>query len=200
MEPVEDLRDTRVLIPRLRRALDGPQAMSSAAVSSTLSDEQLNAIAADAIGSLIFYSGNVFGAQLEVSARDAQYLSPIAWRTEPALSEPQVAVVVSQAALDYFFARLSTQPTDGDRGGQTSELIADESTRWEWSISPQAIVERLRQLRADRDRALEQLAAQDEEADVSWVSFIEARDGQTSRLIEPWVNGSPGGAGGQVLE
>lgn len=190
MEPVSDLRDTRVLIPRLRRALDGPQATSSGSIAATLSDDQLNAIGADAIGSIIFYSGNLFGCTLEVGERDPVYQSPISWRTEPALSEPKVTAVVSQAALDYFFSRLSTQ-----EGGQTQSLISDEATRWEWQISPQAVVERLRQLRADRDKALEALAAEDEEADSAWVSFIEVRDSATSRLIEPWVNG-PGGAGG----
>jgi hypothetical protein len=167
--------------------------MSSASVSSTLSDEQLNAIGADAIGSVIFFSGSLFGAQLEVSERDAIYQAPTAWLTNPALSEPQVTVVVSQAALDYFFMLLSTKA-----GGQTQSLIADESTRWEWQTSPQAIVERLRQLRADRDRALEQLAVEDEEVDSSWVSFVNVRDASTSRLIEPWVE-LDRGAGGQQL-
>jgi hypothetical protein len=193
MEPVSDLRDTRVLIPRLRRALDGPQASSSASVASTLSDEQLNAIGADAIGSVIFYSGSLFGATLEVSERDPNYMSPTAWLTNPALSEPQVTVVVSQAALDYFFMLLSTKA-----GGQTQSLIADEASRWEWQTSPQAIVERLRQLRADRDRALEQLATEDEEADAEWVSFVNVRDAATSRLIEPWVE-LDRGVGGQSL-
>lgn len=189
MEPVTDLRDTRVLIPRLRRALDGPTAMSSGALSSTLSDEQLNAIGADAIGTVIFYSGSLFGAKLEVSARDDTYMSPTAWLTDPALTESQVTVVVSQAALDYFFNRLTTSES-----GKTAETIKDEATEWSWEVSAQTVVERLRQLRADRDRALEQLQEDDSETDASWVSFIQTRDAVTSRLIEPWL--TPGGAGG----
>lgn len=189
MEPVTDLRDTRVLIPRLRRAIDGPTAMSSGALSATLSDEQLNAIGADAIGTVIFYSGSLFGATLEVAERDTTYLSPIAWFTEPALSEPQITVVVAQAALDYFFSRLTTSEE-----GKTAETIKDEATEWSWEVSAQTVVERLRQLRADRDRALEQLADEDAETDTSWVSFIQTRDATTSRLIEPWLR--PGGAGG----
>lgn len=189
MEPVTDLRDTRVLIPRLRRALDGPTAMSSGALSSTLSDEQLNAIGADAIGTVIFYSGSLFGSKLEVSERDSVYQSPTAWFTEPALTEPQVTVVVSQAALDYFFARLTTSES-----GKTAETIKDEATEWSWEVSAQTVVERLRQLRADRDRALEQLESEDQETDTAWVSFIQTRDATTSRLIEPWL--APGGAGG----
>ena len=192
MEPVSDLRDTRVLIPRLRRALDGPEATSSGSVAATLSDDQLNAIGADAIGSIIFYSGNLFGSTLEVSQRDPVYQSPVSWRTEPALSEPKVTAVVSQAALDYFFMKLSS----GDMG-KTMERIADEATSWEWQISATAVAERLKQLRADRDRALEQLTEEGEEADTSWVSFIAERDAWSSRLIEPYIE--PGGNTGGGL-
>lgn len=186
---VTDIRDTRVLIPRLRRALDGPQAMSSASPSSTLSDEQLNAIAADGIASIIFYSNSLFGATLEVSARDEQYMAPMAWRTEPALNEPQVTAVVSQAALDYFFSRLSSTA-----GGKTVETIKDEATEWSWEISPQAVVERLRQLRGDRDKAIESLVEAGWENDTQWASLIATRDRWTSLLIEPWVEGP--GVGG----
>jgi hypothetical protein len=173
-----------VLIPRLRRALDGPTAMSSAAVSSTLSDEQLNAIGADAIGEMIFYSDSLLGSILEVSERDAVYQSPVAWRTEPALTEAQVACIVSQAALTYLYNRLSSPVA-----GKTAEGIKDEATEWTWEVSPQAIVERLRQLKADRDRAIENLVEGGWEADVSWVSMLSVRDKWTSALIEPWVEG-----------
>jgi hypothetical protein len=185
MEAVTDIRDTRVLIPRLRRALDGPQAMSSASPGATLSDEQLNAIAADAVASMIFYTGgSLFGSTLEVAERDPVYQSPTAWFTEPALTEPQVVAVVSQAALDYFFSRLSSTAA-----GKTAETIKDEATEWSWEISPQAVVERLRQLRADRDKALEQLAEAGWESDSAWESFVATRDSRTSLLIEPWVAG-----------
>lgn len=184
MEAVTDLRDTRVLIPRLRRALDGPTATASASPSATLSDDQLAAIAADAVASIIFYSGSLLGATIEVAERDPVYLSPIAWFTEPALSEPQSTAVVSQAALDYFFARLSSTA-----GGKTAEEISDEATKWSWEMSPQALVERLRQLRADRDKAIEVLVEQGWENDTSWESFLSVRDRWTSILIEPWVEG-----------
>ncbi len=184
MEAVTDIRDTRVLIPRLRRALDGPQAMSSASPGATLSDEQLNAIAADAVGSMIFYSGSLFGSTLQVAERDPFYQSPTAWFTDPALSEPQITAVVSQAALDYFFSRLSSTAA-----GKTAETIKDEATEWSWEISPQAVVERLRQLRADRDKAIEQLVEDGWESDSAWESFIATRDRFTSLLIEPWVEG-----------
>lgn len=189
MEPVQDLRDTRVLIPRLRRALDGPTAMSSAAMSSTLSDEQLNAIGADAIAEIIFYSGSLLGSTISVSERDPQYMSPLAWIVDPALTEPKVGCIVSQAALTYFYMQLSSA-----LGGKTAEETADEATKWSWEVSPQAIVERLRQLKADRDSAIVQLEAEGEATDASWVSMLAVRDKWTSAMIEPWVEG-PGFGG-----
>jgi hypothetical protein len=186
MSDVTDPRDTRTLIPRIRRAVEG-----AAGDGSLLSDAQVNAIAADAIAAIIFYSGGILGAELQVSARDTTYLNPIAWITEPELTEPKKVAIASQAALDYFFLQLSSRA-----GGKTAEEIADESTKWSWEISPQALVERLRQLRADRDAALEALLMEGEELDASYVSFIAVRDNWTSRLMEPWVEDGGSGQGG----
>lgn len=188
---VTDPRDTRTLIPRLRRAIEGPTGDGS-----ILSDPQVNAIGADAIASVIFYSGSLLGSELEVSERDTQYMSPIAWVTSPALTDVQATAIVSQAALDYWFTQLSSIS-----GGKTAQEIADESTKWSWEISPQSIVERLRQLRADRDAALEALLKQGEALDSDYISYISVRDNWTSRLIEPWVeNGSTAQGGLNPLE
>jgi hypothetical protein len=178
MSNVTDQRDTRTLIPRLRRAIEGPTG-----TGSSLSDDQINAIGADAIGAIILYSNSLFGSELQVSERDPKYMAPVAWLTDPALSEPQATAIVSQAALDYWFMQLSSV----DGGGKVLETIADESTNWSWEISPQSLVERLRQLRADRDAALEALQRDGEALDASYTSYIGVRDNWTSRLIEPWV-------------
>lgn len=185
-EAVTDPRDTRTLIPRLRRAVEGPTGDGS-----TLSDSQLNAIGADAIASMIFYSGTLLGCELEVAERDPTYMSPIAWLTEPALTDAKATAIISQAALDYFYMRLSSATT-----GKVHEAIADESTNWDWDISPQAVVERLRQLRADRDAALDALLKEGEALDSSYTSYIAVRDNWTARLIEPWVDESGISQGG----
>jgi hypothetical protein len=179
MEAVTDLRDTRVLIPPMRRALDGPQADSPQAVSATLSDEQLNAVIADAIASVIFNSGNLFGHELQVVSRDDTYMSPVAWQTDVPLNPMEITVVISQAALDYFYGQLSTQ--------KTAETIADEATNWSWEMSPQVLVERLRQLRIDRDSSLEQMIEMGMIDDTHWVSLIQSRDVWSSRVVEPWL-------------
>lgn len=169
--PVQDLRDTRVLIPRLRRAIGNEK----------LSDDQINAMVADSIASIIFYSSSLFGRKLEVAARDETYMAPTAWVTDQALEEADVTAVVAQAALDYFYTELST--------GLTAQTIADEASNWSWEKSPQALVERLRQLKADRDKAIEVLEARGDAIDASWVSFIGERDELTARLVEPYVKG-----------
>jgi len=178
MEPVTDLRDVRVLIPRTRRALDGPTATGSAAVSSTLNDEQLTAVIADAIANVIFYSNGGFGHQLEVLERDPHYMAPVAWQTSEELSEDEQSVIIAQAALDYFFNALTSL--------RTSETTKEADREWSWSISASAVAERVKELRAQRDRAIELLTTQNFVAE-SWVNTLAVRDAATDMLIEPYL-------------
>lgn len=176
---VTDLKDTRVLIPKTRRALLGPQ--GSGFIDTDLSDDETNAIIADAIGNVILHGGSLFGHELQVVARDAAYLAPVAWQTDSELTEAEQALIVTQAALDYFYTNVASV-------AKTSERIQNEGQEWEWSISAQAVSERLKQLRADRDAALAALGKGAVSED--WVSFIQARDSYVSALIEPWVDGN----------
>lgn len=178
MGPVTDIRDVRVLIPRMRRALDGPQATGSASVSATMSDDQITAVIADAIADVIFYSSGAFGRKLEVVERDANYMAPIAWRTSEELSEDEISVIVAQAALNYFFNALSTL--------KTGETQKEADREWTWSISASAVAERVKELRAQRDRAIELLTSQNVIAE-AWVNTLAVRDSYTDFLIEPWA-------------
>lgn len=193
MTPVTDLKDIRVLIPRMRRALDGPTATSSA-VSGTLSDEQVGNVIADAIAEVIFYTGGGWGRTLIVTARDSQYMAPIAWQTDEQLTEPEATAVIAEAALTYFHNSLDSL--------KTSEHIVNEGEEWEWSISAAAVSERIKQLKALRDEAIAKLL---ESGTVSeaWINTIAERDAYTDMLIEPWVTNGPwalGGGGGQMLQ
>jgi hypothetical protein len=69
---VTDLRDLRVLIPETRRAIDGPTATSSAAVSASLTDAEVLGLVADATSEAILMTGGStqFGYQLVVVERD----------------------------------------------------------------------------------------------------------------------------------
>lgn len=186
--PVTDLRDTRVLIPRVRRALQGPHASGSAAIDNDLSDEETNALIADALADIILYGGgeNVFGHRLEVAARDEAYMAPIAWMTDTPLTEYEGSVVVAQTALNWFLNYAQTL--------KTSEKIADEGQSWEYEIAATVITQQIKALREDRDRALEALKGKNIVTD-DYVNFLAERDYKTDVLIEPWAHG--GGRGGQ---
>jgi hypothetical protein len=181
--PVTDPKDVRVLIPRVRRALDGPHAVGSAAVSNTLSDEEVTNQIADSIASVIFYSGGLFGKTLEVTSRDEFYMAPNGWATSEELTEPEATVVVAQAALDYFFHTLQSF--------KTSESIVNEGEEWSWSISAQAVAERVKSLQRARDEAIALLEATLIEDD--WVNTLAVRDAFTDALIEPWLLDGYGG-------
>lgn len=185
---VTDLRDTRVLIPRLRRALQGPHASGSAVPGNSLSDDEVNAIAADAIGDLILYSGSetVFGHRLEVVERDPYYMAPVAWRTDGELTDAEIAVIVAQAALTYYGIFLNTL--------KTAETIQDEGQTWTYEIGASVLTERIKGLRSDRDRALEILAGKHLVSD-TYVNYLAVRDSWTDALIEPFTRHPGGGFG-----
>lgn len=191
MPPVTDLRDTRVLIPRVRRGLEGALGTGSANVAaSQFTDDQVNALIADAIADCILYTGGLFGHKLEVTEREAEgYMAPIAWQVEPAFSEDEGSVIVAQAQLNYFFFTLKNL--------KVSETIRDEATEWSYQLSANALTEYLKQLRQARNEALDRI--KDASGPVeAWESFLQTRDTFTASIIEPWTSG--GGLGGIELD
>lgn len=189
--PVEDARDTRTLIPRTRRAIEGPESVSgSAAVAAgNLSDDAVNAVVADAIAEVIFYSGGLFGHNLEVTERDEDYKAPIAWIVDPEMTDAEVTVIIAQAALTYFFSWAKSM--------KVSERIADEGQEWEYQFSANVLTEQIKALRDARDKALEQLKREEAGLD-QWVNLIEVRDRETMSIIEPWQ--TTAGLGGQEFD
>lgn len=184
MPPVTDNRDIRTLIPRVRRALDGPHATSSAAPSSTFTDDEVTAQIADAIAEVIFFTPEGFGKTLVVTERDEYYLAPTAWQTSESLTDPEASVIVYQAALNNIYHGLSEM--------KTSETITNEGEEWSWSISAQAVAERVKSLQKLRDEAIAKLEM-NEADEVEWVNTLAVRDAYTDALIEPWTNGGVGG-------
>lgn len=178
MAPVTDARDIRTLIPRVRRAIDGPAASSDVAPSTTLSDVELTALIADTLAKIVLREPDNFLYTLEVTSRDADYLAPDGWLTEPAMGESEQVVVAAQAALDYFFVKLSDL--------KVQETISDEGRTWSYSLSANLLTEQLRSLRAERDAALAAVASSGVALD-RFESFLAIRDADTSALIEPWV-------------
>jgi hypothetical protein len=168
--------DLKTLIPRTRRAIDGPRATDAAAPSTTLSDAQLLGLIADAVAEVVFYTGGVFGHQLVVTDRDATYNAPNAWAVDPELTEAEATVIVSTAALNHFFYVAQDL--------KVQEAIRDEGSEWSYSLSAQLLLERVRHLQRDRDQALELVEAQQAVSTV-WVNLLHERDRYVAEAIEP---------------
>lgn len=171
--------DVRQLIPRIRRAIDGPTADSEVATSVTLSNDQVKDLAADAIANLIFYSGGTWGYTLTVTETDDDTGFPSEYDVAPDLDLAPQTLVVAQAALDYFFHEF--------RDKKVQETIANEARSWTYQLSANLLLEQFRFLQKMRDGALEQII-QNASGLVSYTSFLAVRDACVSRYIEPYVD------------
>lgn len=175
--------DIRIMVRRVRRAIEG---VGTVAV---LADSEVKDIIADAMADIILYSGGgVFGNEMLITARGVNG-EPVEYATSDELSLPEQAVVAAQAALTYFFFRF--------QGTKISESIADEGQTWDYTLSSGLLRDGLKYLVDMRDQALASI--QEGQLSDSYVSFIEARDQLTSRMIEPWVRGYATG-GAQITE
>lgn len=177
------LNNVRVLIPRLRRAIDGPAA-SSGLAALTMTDDMVKDAAADALADVQFYTGGVFGHKLLVLARDPTYNAPSEWAVDPALAPEEETVIVAQAAINFYFHYFKDLKVD--------EAIANEGQSWDYKLSANVLKAQFDQLVAARDRALEQVE-RNHPVPTVFAGFLEARDYLTARLIEPWtgVSGFP---------
>jgi hypothetical protein len=171
-----------VMVPRVRRAVEGPVPLTDA-----MSDTQMLHVVADAIADIILYTGSAFGHQLVVTADEGGI--PTAYATTGELTLPQQGVIAAQAALNIVYFRLMA--------AKTSERIADESQTWEYTVSSTALRDLLKALTEARDKALGTL--ENRASLVAYESFIAVRDIQTAREIEPYV-AALGGGGGQEID
>lgn len=178
MPPVTDLTDIRVLIPRARRAIEGPGASGTDPTGGSLNDEQVTALVADAVAEAIFYTDGMFNVMLEVTERDPNYMAPVAWKLSRELSEPEQTVIMAQAALNYIFSTLSTT--------KTSETFKEADREWSYGLSANALQERVKTLREQRDKALELITTTSVVAE-TWINTLTVRDAYTDALIEPYL-------------
>lgn len=181
--PVTDLRDTRVLIPRVRRGLEGAGVAPEA---QTLEDDAVNAVIADAVANVILFTGGLWGHQLQVVERDATYMAPTAWLVDPALSEEEGGLIVIQAQLDFLYNDL--------KATKVSQTIKDEATEWSYTLSASALADLLKGLREQRDRLIQAIAESSGGME-AWVNLLYERDTYTDSLVEPFA--VSGGLGGQ---
>lgn len=181
-----DPSDVRVLVPRIRRAVEG------AGAPAVLVDDAVKDLAADAIAAVILYSGSVFGKQLVVTSTDVDTGAPSEYATSEPLTLEEGTVIAAQAALDFFFHRFAET--------KMSERIADEAQQWEYTLSATLIRDQLKLLAEQRDKALAALSGALGPALDQYASFIATRDVHTSMLIEPWVHFDTGLALGGGME
>lgn len=170
--------DVRVLVPRIRRAVEG------AGAPEVLTDDALKDIAADAIAEVILYTGSVFGKQLVVTSTDDATGAPDEYATSDALTLQEQAVIATQAALDFFFHSFVNT--------KVSERISDEAQSWEYTLSATLLRDQLALLVKERDRALDALAGVGGAMLDAYESFLAVRDTHTAQLVEPWVTGAIG--------
>jgi hypothetical protein len=175
------------VVPRLRRAIEGPVQVTG---PNALTDDQLTAMAADAIADLILYTSGAWNHELQVAGRsgDPDTGPPDEWTIDPPLKPEEESMIAAQAALTYFFHAFK------DR--KVSERIKNEGQEWEYAFNGPMLRDWLRLLQTQRDEAL---AALKEEHPVlaRYASFLEVRDQLAAVQLEPWTTGGLGG--GQVI-
>lgn len=177
-------QDLAELIPRTKRAIEGPAGTAGPA----LTDDQVKGLIADAVAEVVFFTGGVFGHQLLVTARDATYNAPSEWEVDPVLEPDEETVIVACAALAYFFHEFKDL--------KVSEQIANEGAQWQYQLSANVVLEQMRGLRSIRDAALERVA-DNHMIPTQWVNLLEARDLVAATAVEPFQVSS--GAGGQAI-
>lgn len=180
-----DLTDLRVLTPAARRAMEGPY--GPAQNKPPLTNEQVYQLVADACANVILFAGSLFGHQLLVKSRDPLVGFPTEWRTDVELTVWEGAVIINQAALDYYLHLF--------RDLKTSETIQNEGTQWSYELSAGVIKNYLDTLRDNRDRALASLRLHHPVLD-QYASNIRVRDQATVAVLEWWDTVSPGLSGG----
>lgn len=173
-------QDIAEIVPRVRRALEGP-----IPVNPALTDESVQAVAADAVADLILLTNGKWPHQLVVTHRDGNDW-PDEWEVDPGLSPQEESLVAFQAAISNVGVVL--------RDMKVSERIKNEAQEWEWSKSASGIRDWLKALIDQRNLALNTVAAT-YPVMARVASILYARDPQAAALVERFVPE----AGGAVL-
>lgn len=150
-------------------------------MAATLDDTQIYGLIADALSTAILNTGGsyAFGYQLVVTGRDADYGAPNGWATDQPLAPEAETVIVSQAAIDYFFFQL--------RDMKISETTRDEGQEWQYTKSAQLLKDQLALLRDQRDRAIQVMQSLSVAMLDTYISLVGERDKLAAAWIEPWV-------------
>lgn len=182
---VADLTDLAVLIPWARRACEGPYGPPTG--RQTLQDDQVYPMVADAAAEIILFTGNLFGHELIVAARDPLAGYPTQWKTDKVLDQWEGALIITQTALDYWLFLF--------RDMRVQQAIKNEGTEWSYSLSANVIRDYIGELQNRRDLALAGLQRHHPVLD-RYASNIRVRDQATVAVLEWWDTVSVGLGGG----
>ncbi len=174
-------QDVAELLPRVRRAVEGPVPLPPGAA---LTDDQLLAITADAIADVILFTSGRWAHSLVVTQRAPVTNVPTGWAVDPGLSSEEESMIAAQAALTYYFHIFKDQ--------KISERIRNEGQEWEYTMSATLLRDQMAMLMAQRDMALEALN-RDSPILARYASFLQVRDKVAAAHLEPWVAGGLGG-------
>lgn len=175
-------QDLAVVIPRVRRAVEGPVPLADGA-PGRLTDDQVVAMAADAVADIILLTNGRWGHTLirDVSSADPPVET---WEVDPNLTEPEERLIALQSALGYTLYKYSD--------AVTSESIQSEGQSWETQRSATTITQQIKSATEARDAALAAAVAENPVL-AQYASLLAARDPVGYRLIEPWRRFAPGG-------
>jgi hypothetical protein len=138
-------QDVAEIVPRVRRAIEGPRPLDGAD-PTRLTDEMVEASAADAIGDLILYTAGRWPHQLAIESTDPG-TGMSHYSVDPPLAVEEESLVAAQAALTFFFHDF--------RDKKVSEDQANEGQSWSYTLSANTLRDQFKLLRDQRDLALE---------------------------------------------
>jgi hypothetical protein len=173
-------QDVREFIPRVRRAIEGPVPLATGA----LTDDQIEALAADSIADVILLTVAMWPHKLLVTERSAPANVPIHWEVDPGLSLEEESVIAAQAAITYFFHEVKDK--------KVSETITNEGQSWDYEISGPLLRDQIKLLQQQRDAALKAVT-EAHPVMARYASILEIRDRVGSALLEQWTRGGIGG-------
>jgi hypothetical protein len=164
-------QDVLEFVPRVRRAIYGP----TSPVTGALRDDELEAMAADALADIILFTNGGWGHTLLIAARDEATNAANKWQVDPPLGPDEETVVVAQAALSFFFHEFKDK--------KVQETITQEGRTWSYTLSAQVLREQIQLLRDQRDRALRALLDQNPVL-ARWVNTVYVRDRLAAAVID----------------
>lgn len=173
------VQDVRTLVPRVRRAIEGPVPLLTGD-PDYLTDDQVAALVADTVADVILLTEGQWGHQLIVVDRDESSGAATEWGIDPELEPEEESIVAAQAALSrHFHIAMNLK---------TSERIQNEGQEWEYARSAQLLKEQFALLKDMRDRALAAVMKKHPVL-ARYASILAVRDRVGAAYIEPWVDG-----------